>query len=148
MEVLWLFVTLTATQQCHPECPWVCDNPVCYANCDPVCSAPVCQRCVNQTGTPVCRATHACTVFCPEDMCEMEQCPACEVQCPQLCATTANCTVTCDPIQCEWSCRLPTCPHPTCVRQCEAPACEASEAAHYSASLLVGLVTLMLVTTA
>lgn len=123
------FLWLAVAQTCHPECRWQCDDPVCYAACQPVCRSPVCEVCRNASGME-CRPTGQCTTHCPDDLCEMDECPACETLCPPLCQGRPNCFVQCEPMECDWRCVLPSnCPRPECHLQCEQPACEAAATA-------------------
>lgn len=149
MEWLVIFISMTAAQQCHSTCAWNCTGLTCpNMVCAPACQPLQCQICLNQTGTPVCYPTTHCTVLCPDDQCEFEQCPACEAQCPELCHGALNCTVTCQqPLQCNWACHKPTCPYPICREVCDPVACTESDATHFSASLALGLMTLVLFST-
>ncbi len=126
MIFLLLFV-ITITSACHPECHYQCDDPVCFAICEPVCEDPVCQyQCENNA---TCTGTPHCSVRCPEDMCESDQCPACETVCsPAAIGTDCFenvCSPLCEETTCSWKCRLPSnCPQPICELACDAPACE------------------------
>jgi hypothetical protein len=99
---------------CHPECRWLCDDPLCLAVCKPIFEQPVCS-CANPGVNPVCR------VLCAQDQCEMDSCPQCEVQCDP----NPNCgAITCEQLVSSWSCRKPSdCALPTCELQCELPFC-------------------------
>jgi hypothetical protein len=147
--IVWLVLwQLTWAQACHPECRWQCDDPVCPADCQPSCQPPQCQICNNNTRPATCRTTRRCSVRCPADQCESDQCPACEIVCPDDCHGTPGCYHLCQAPQCGWSCRLPltTCPRPHCVLQCEEPACAVSPASTLRvtfASLLVALVFML-----
>ncbi len=124
------------SQGCHPLCSWQCDNPVCRAVCRPVCQRPVCQFCFNSTLPPVCYPLSGCSIQCPQDQCESDSCPTCATQCPNVCGARPNCYRECGQTQCAWLCEKPlNCPRPTCVLQCEQPACPLSSAAHSIPSL-------------
>jgi hypothetical protein len=100
---------------CHPECSWLCDDPICLAECMIVAEPPQC-TCENPLIIPV------CSVECPPSQCELDQCPVCQTSC------TPN--TSCGQIQCQqtltsWACRKPSsCPQPRCELMCEKPACE------------------------
>lgn len=115
---------------CHPECSWMCDDPVCPADCIPVCEAPICTpSCQNPANEAHCSKPH-CWVHCPEDMCEDEMCPQCEVKCTPNSIScrnhTAVCVPLCEALSCSWSCVKPDCPKPRCELQCAQPACEST----------------------
>merc|ERR1712086_683516 len=92
-------VAVATASTCHPQCKWLCDDPV-------------------------------CPVRCPKEMCEMDDCPACETVCrPAVCRTTRtapepNCAPLCEKTKCAWKCKTPTlCPKPKCQLTCEQPGC-------------------------
>jgi len=99
---------------CHPECYWMCDNPTCRAECKIMYEPPVCICDGNPSRKP------QCSIRCPPDQCEMNQCPNCETICEPL----ANCEPLCEQVVATWACRKPpSCPSPKCELQCEMPAC-------------------------
>lgn len=141
MKVLCLFLvgaTLAAAvstkAQCHPQCKWLCDDPVCPAKCHPVCARPKCQMNCEPTGCAACEVRceePVCSVRCPKEMCEASDCPSCETVCrPAVCRTTCtapepNCTPLCEKTKCAWKCKTPTlCPKPKCQLTCEKPSCD------------------------
>jgi len=119
------FLFVAVAQTCHPECRYVCDDPVCKAVCFPVLTHPIkCQlfpKYYNEHYTTNCSHT------CVEDVCEADSCPMCEVRCtPPKCAP--NCQIECEQIQTAWYCVKPEakdCDPPRCELQCERPTCEA-----------------------
>jgi len=129
-----LGVTTSAT--CHPQCKWLCDDPVCPAKCHPVCARPKCQMNCEPTGCAACEVRceePVCSVRCPKEMCESKNCPSCETVCrPAVCRTTCtapepNCTPLCEKTKCAWKCKTPTlCPKPKCQLACEKPKCDAT----------------------
>ena len=96
---------------CHPECTWLCSEPVCIAECKYVTEPPVC-ICEDPSVPPNCR------IECAEDQCETESCPNCEIFCNEECGS-ANCL----PLISTWACRKPDCPYPVCELNCEMPSC-------------------------
>ena len=131
LTLLLLLPLLDVAGTCHPECSYECDNPVCAADCRPVCLPPVCAVCLNTTGTPVCYGTDKCWLYCPVDQCESDECPACATMCPNsTCNGFDDCFMLCEEPECSWECQKPTnCPLPTCLLQCEMPACPHSSTA-------------------
>jgi len=126
-----------ASDKCHPECRWQCDDPICPAVCHPVCARPKCEMQCQEAACAQC-TVHCeqpeCSVRCPKDMCEKEDCPKCETVCaPAECRTTciapeANCAPLCEETQCNWACAKPsTCPRPKCELQCEKPKCDLAD---------------------
>jgi len=123
-----------ASATCHPQCKWLCDDPVCPAKCHPVCARPKCQMNCEPTGCAACEVRceePVCSVRCPKEMCESKNCPACETVCrPAVCRTTCtapepNCTPLCEKTKCAWKCKTPTlCPKPKCQLACEKPKCD------------------------
>jgi len=134
MFILLLSLFLGVYSSCHPQCSWACDDPVCNATCTPVCQEPNCV--FNIT----CNHSPSCAIQCPEDMCESDNCPACEVVCQP--SSHFECgSILCAPVECSWSCEKPTnCPHPVCELQCEQPACE------YSSASVVGALNMLVFT--
>lgn len=129
------FSVVSATKtQCHPQCKWLCDDPVCPAKCHPVCARPKCQMNCEPTGCAACEVRceePVCSVRCPKEMCEAQDCPGCETVCrPAVCRTTCtapepNCTPLCEKTKCAWKCKTPTlCPKPKCQLTCEKPSCD------------------------
>jgi len=125
-------------ESCHPQCKWLCDDPVCPAQCHPVCARPNCQMDCKPSECAKCEVhceDPVCSVRCPKEMCEMaseggDGCPKCQTVCrPAVCRTTCtapepNCSPLCEPTQCAWKCRTPTlCPKPKCQLTCEKPGC-------------------------
>jgi len=118
---------------CHPQCKWLCDDPVCPAKCHPVCAHPKCQMNCEPTGCASCEVRceePVCNVRCPKEMCESKNCPSCETVCrPAVCRTTCTapepkCTPLCEATKCAWKCQTPTqCPRPKCQLACEKPKC-------------------------
>lgn len=113
---------------CHPECQWMCDNPICNPICTPVCQDPVCAVSCS-SGSPDNCSTPRCEIVCPGDACEKDDCPTCETVCSQIsCPPGHECAPLCEPTNCAWSCIAPPpsiCPKPSCVLSCESPACMA-----------------------
>ncbi len=114
---------------CHPQCRYVCDDPVCQADCRIFCKDPECiYECPGfgvacQDNPPRCR--NRCNTSA--DACESDSCPMCETICePPDCNVPGHfCGIVCAPTECAWKCFLPTnCPPPTCQLMCEHPACE------------------------
>jgi len=75
-----------------------------------------------------------CSVRCPKDMCEKDDCPKCETVCsPAVCRTSCvapepNCSPLCEATNCDWKCKKPTlCPKPKCELQCEHTACDTQD---------------------
>jgi len=124
---------LAVQAQCHPQCKWLCDDPVCPAKCHPVCARPKCQMDCQQSECAKCEVhceEPVCSVRCPKQMCELEGCPECETVCrPAVCRTTCtapepNCSPLCEKTKCAWKCKTPTlCPKPKCQLTCEQPGC-------------------------
>lgn len=115
-----LLLSIAYATGCHPQCRWLCDDPVCHAVCKPICAPPVCQ--FNQT----CPYSPSCSVRCPADQCENDQCPACETLCAPPPALECG-EIECEAVECAWQCNKPIyCPYPRCELQCEHPACEYS----------------------
>ena len=135
LVALSLAVANAAT--CHPQCKWLCDDPVCPAKCHPVCARPKCQMDCKPTECAKCEVhceEPVCSVRCPKEMCEMEDCPACETVCrPAVCRTTCtapepNCSPLCEKTKCAWKCKTPElCPKPKCQLTCEKPSCDESK---------------------
>jgi len=128
--------SVAASATCHPQCKWLCDDPVCPAKCHPVCARPKCQMNCEPTGCAACEVRceePVCSVRCPKEMCESKNCPSCETVCrPAVCRTTCtapepNCTPLCEKTKCAWKCKTPTlCPKPKCQLACEKPKCDTS----------------------
>merc|ERR1719329_1147265 len=141
MKAVLFLVVVVATalaSTCHPQCKWLCDDPVCPAKCHPVCARPNCQMDCKPSECAKCEVhceEPVCSVRCPKEMCEMEGegdagCPKCQTVCrPAVCRTTCtapepNCSPLCEPTKCAWKCRTPTlCPKPKCQLTCEKPGC-------------------------
>lgn len=136
VAALELKVASTTTATCHPQCKWLCDDPVCPAKCHPVCARPKCQMNCEPTGCAACEVRceePVCSVRCPKEMCESKNCPSCETVCrPAVCRTTCtapepNCTPLCEKTKCAWKCKTPTlCPKPKCQLACEKPKCDSA----------------------
>ena len=130
---LFLGVVAATEVACHPQCKWLCDDPVCPAKCHPVCARPKCQMDCKQSECAKCEVhceEPVCSVRCPKQMCELEGCPSCETVCrPAVCRTTCtapepNCSPLCEKTKCAWKCKTPTlCPKPKCQLTCEQPGC-------------------------
>lgn len=149
MYLLFLLIATSLATACHPECHWVCNDPICTAICEPVCDQPICEICHN-TSSLICLPTNRCITQCPSDMCEVDTCPQCETVCPPLCQGAPNCTILCEETECSWLCSLPrNCQRPTCSLMCEQPACEFSSATHSYTVIwsyllaLIGIVSIM-----
>jgi len=113
-----LLVLFSVGDSCHPQCRYLCDDPVFNATCTPVCVEPDCIY------YPTCDYSPVCTVRCPEDMCESDSCPACETVCEPSNHIECN-LIVCAPPNCTWSCVKPANPPPIhCEVQCERSACE------------------------
>lgn len=99
--------------QCHPQCSWMCDDPVCNAECKAV-TTPLCE-CSDANYTPDCH------LECAPDACESIACPPCQTICdPSSCPGTISCQEAIS----KWACRKPSnCPAPKCELQCQAPTC-------------------------
>jgi len=131
--ILTLMVAVAFAAQCHPQCKWLCDDPVCPAKCHPVCARPKCQMDCKQSECAKCEVhceEPVCSVRCPKQMCELDGCPQCETVCrPAVCRTTCtapepNCSPLCEKTKCAWKCKTPTlCPKPKCQLTCEQPGC-------------------------
>jgi hypothetical protein len=117
---------------CHPECRWACDDPMTLAVCSPVCDPVDCTIVWRDTGNNIVSTPPGCDfaidakVVCPEDMCEIDNCPACEneVQPLPTCPGFTS-TITCAPTNCSWDCQKPL--NPTminCELQCQTPSCD------------------------
>jgi len=115
---------------CHPKCTWKCESTACEEACEPLCAPPKCETsCAHfdeTQCTQTCDVPH-CAVVCPQQHCEMGECPTCKT----ICSPATNCMTTCpsgecsskcaDP-ECEWKCKpRDDCPSPTCRMQCEEP---------------------------
>jgi hypothetical protein len=134
IALLIVSVAVASAAQCHPQCKWLCDDPVCPAKCHPVCARPKCQMDCKPTECAKCEVhceEPVCSVRCPKEMCEMEDCPACETVCrPAVCRTTCtapepNCSPLCEKTKCAWKCKTPElCPKPKCQLTCEKPSCD------------------------
>jgi hypothetical protein len=109
----------------------VCQPPSCTSQCDALTNPTNCD--CNVSCDPVVAEIH-----CPDDLCQLEHCPACSVdpqqpvcnvQCTQIdphgptCTPpSASCTPNCQPARCAWKCEKPTdCTEPTCNLECESP---------------------------
>jgi len=124
--LLILFAACAAST--HPECRWLCDDPVCPAVCAPVCAPLACAVTCNasyQCNPPVCE------IRCEPDQSESDACPACTPLCEMPVCQPADphvlghCETHCQPLECAWRCTKPVdCPRPTCQLSCERPACE------------------------
>lgn len=125
MKWIFLFPLLftLAFSQCHPTCSWQCDDPGCVAECTPYCSPPQCiLECI--TSDPSQCGLMKCHNLCATDQCEIPTCPACDIECNVELICT-DCQVVCEQIECSWVCEKPTdCPYPSCILECESPACE------------------------
>jgi len=132
--VIAVELKVESSVSCHPQCKWLCDDPVCPAKCHPVCARPKCQMNCEPTGCAACEVRceePVCSVRCPKEMCESKNCPSCETVCrPAICRTTCtapepNCTPLCEKTKCAWKCKTPTlCPKPKCQLACEKPKCD------------------------
>lgn len=135
--ILLTLVTLALT--CHPQSRWMCDescgdwqctDPVCPLLCEPICDVDC--VCLNpQTNFSFAKD---CTVRCPPDQCEIDNCPVCEtvcIPCPngyQALCEAPVCSWHCEPDEdcpepeCEQT-SAGECPEPCCKLQSEMPAC-------------------------
>jgi hypothetical protein len=130
--MFFIFLILFSVgDSCHPQCRYLCDDPVFNATCSIVCVKPDCIY--DQT----CDYSPACTIQCPEDQCESDSCPACETICQP--STHIECgQPLCAPPNCTWSCVKPTNPPPIrCEVQCERPACEYSSGSIITLNMLI-----------
>jgi hypothetical protein len=131
-----LFIILIACVfACHPESRWACDDPCGEWICsDPICR-PICEpnckpvNCVCYNAATDHSYPKVCYIFCPEDQCESDSCPQCEIKCPDSCAYQYE--PLCQAPDCGWTCRTNySCPEPQCeqasttVTNCEPPRCE------------------------
>merc|ERR1719329_2041210 len=113
--VLFLVVLVAAAMAstCHPQCKWLCDDPVCPAKCHPVCARPKCQMDCKPSECAKCEVhceEPVCSVRCPKEMCEMEDCPACETVCrPAVCRTTCTAPEPSPKPKCQLTCEKPSC---------------------------------------
>lgn len=138
MLILVLFFSLGFSSLCHPQCRWACDDPVCNATCTPVCVEPDC------IFYPTCNYSPSCSIHCPQDMCESDNCPACETICQP--SSHLECgPIVCAPPNCSWACKKPTnCPSPVCELQCERPACEFAGGAATVGATSVGIIAVLI----
>lgn len=113
---------------CHPECTWVCDDPVCPALCQANCFGSCPNTCENDC---------SCSLF--SDPVKQNCTPPLETPCTTCqasqkglnCSDTNNrsceCNLSCE-LPCSWDCQTPSnCPKPKCELKCEKPACEFQE---------------------
>lgn len=130
MILLLFFVVVSFA--CHPQCRYLCDDPVCEADCKVFCREPNCiYQCVGfpPTENPCPGQTPKCETFCnvTQDTCESDSCPMCTTICEEpTCQRDGYfCGIVCPPPDCAWKCFLPTnCREPICQLQCDQPACE------------------------
>jgi len=119
-------------QACHPECRYLCDDPVCYPTCVAKVEPPRCTVNCNSCFIP---EPGQCNFHCNSvslsngDFCEADSCPIAETLCSELvCSNLPNgvtCSVLCEAPVSGWHCVEPThCKKPICKLQCEKPACE------------------------
>ena len=52
--VLFVIISVTLSQKCHPECSWKCDDPRCDAVCTPVCEPPKCHSSCLEPKAAIC----------------------------------------------------------------------------------------------
>lgn len=122
-----IFGAGTAGLACHPECHWQCDDPVEAADCSPRCESPNCEyNCDDPKHLPNDK-TPNCIVRCPEDQCELDECPQCETICYPPRHLDDGCHILCEALVCEWDCREPTIRKPICELVCEQPTCAADQ---------------------
>lgn len=149
-SLLIVLLTFTHCLACHPQCKWLCDDPVCSAVCEPECQAPRCEvTCLNTTADPRSVCSHPiCWTTCGDTMnqCESDNCPQCETRCGRLyCQPSYTCQIQCEMPQCGWKCRKPdSCPKPQCQLMCEQPACKLEESSATHSALYSGLLILSL----
>lgn len=146
--LLFLLLLPSVVLSCHPQCRWACDDPVCQAECYSVCQPPKCDvQCTGGGGT---NCSPNCWIHKNADQCESETCPQAEIKCAQLTGEACTgCQVLCEPPVCSWHCIKPIyhCKEPTCVLQCERPACEynVNSSGGTTMSVMWGLILLLLV---
>lgn len=108
--VIFLLFFIVESQQCHPQCRYMCDDKITVGECkEPEvvdydchwqCSDPVCLS----DCKPECEEIN-CVSMCPQDQCESDSCPQCEI--------------LCSPLKCNWKCKKPNnCPPPMCELKC------------------------------
>lgn len=117
---------------CNPQCSWSCTNPTAAANCQPVCDPPSCtiqytRNSNSQVMTEVplgCDTTVNSYISCPDDACEMDECPSCETvsEAPALCEGFTS-LVMCTSVNCQWDCQYPSIASVECELSCESPSC-------------------------
>lgn len=147
--LLLLTVLCQTATACHPvskwacddpcEGAWQCDDPVCPLLCEARCD----YKCICFNSLTNSSYGKKCEVHCPEDQCESDSCPSCEIRCPMPCVD--GYVALCEAPNCTWRC-IPNvnCPKPRCEQvnldsaapcrvpecqlQSERPACEYSTA--------------------
>lgn len=115
----------------HPECRWLCDDPISHAVCRPVCKKPACEiDCPPGPPDILNCEPPICEIRCPIDQVESDACPACETVCrPVSCYPYHHqCSPLCEATECFWECKKPLNPTKVqCELTCEMPACEISD---------------------
>lgn len=134
--VIILFVSLQTACGCHPQCRWMCDDPVCDAICEPLCEAPSCNASIhfqaNDSIVQLPQNALQCEIRCSsiDNQCPSDSCPYCAIHCSFVngsCPAGGICHGSCFVPRCEWQCMKPTnCTKPRCELSCERPACESS----------------------
>lgn len=118
-----------ASGTCHPECRWLCDDPLCNAEIAVECPATAC-------GTPSCTQEDCTCDVWPTPA--IESCadahskePTCTLaltgqNCHSPSGAACSCKADCPTVTCTRSAPLDErCTRPRCELQCERPACEA-----------------------
>lgn len=119
---------LNAQDDCHPQCFWVCDDPVCTASCQASCSTTCpttpCDdqdcHCASFSEPSISNCTPPLSAPCTT--CQLEQIGS---ECKNSNGTSCSCTLLCNQ-ECTWDCQTPNCKEPNCQLQCERPACDVS----------------------
>lgn len=133
---------------CHPECSYMCDDPVCPAECYAKGYAPKCSLSCNNSYIPIQgQCNYKCTtVVNSTNSCETDSCPMAEIICTNLFCTNLPhgilCNILCEAPTAGWVCNKPkNCRKPICELQCEKPACEYSNVTRQLCSILFIIMT-------
>lgn len=108
----------------HPECRWMCDDPICELTTRPRCAPPVCEiQC--SVGSAAQCSPPRCETRCPYDQLPMDSCPTCETVCqPLVCPPSNVCNVLCEAPSCSWEPeQFCLARYPRCELQCEMVTC-------------------------
>lgn len=111
---------------CHPECRWLCDNPVCPAICTTTCGETICQDATCEKDDCECPSFGDLQTFSCMPL--ENDCPFCKVGRPGIDCQDGNgqqcmCTARCETKDCTVECEKPACPTPKCELVCQDPLC-------------------------